>query len=314
MHRILRRALAGLRHFRTPRPSPDAHRFRPVVEGMEERVVPSAVHLAHHLRHPHHHPKKHHKHPGQGPGNGGNVVNNPAPTPVLQVPDLTNVFFQMTSLDNNTPHQLLIQTETLNPGGGGATFTGVWGLQDNGGIPTTDGQLVQQADGTHITFGWGTDHSFAGLITRVNGHWHIDGQVTVQGGGGPGHVAGDQAIVPDLTGINFVMTSQDIAIPHRVLIQSETINAAGDACFTGVWDQATNGGVPITDGHLGFDATGTHITFSWGGTHSFDGHVSLGLYSTGNDILHELHYGWLIDGIVTVQGGGSPGHLSGHQV
>jgi hypothetical protein len=290
---------------------------------MEERVVPSALHLALHLRQAHHHPKKHHKHPGQGPGNGGNAANNPAPTPVLQVPDLTNVFFQMTSLDNNTPHQLLIQTETSNPGAA-AAFTGVWGLQNNGGIPTTDGLLVQEADGTHVTFGWGGDHFFDGLITQVNGHWHIDGQVTVNSGGGPGHVVGDQAIVPDLTGVNFAMTSLDNGTPHQLLIQSETINPAGDATFTGLWGQQNNGGVPITDGHLGFDATGTEITFSWGGNHSFDGHVSLGFYSTGSTILQQLstgstilqqlHYGWLIDGIVTVQGGGGPGHVSGHQV
>jgi hypothetical protein len=312
MRQLVRRALAGLRQLHKPRSSPAARRFRPAVEGMEERALPSAMHLLHHPHHPHHH-RKHHNDPGQLPGNGGNPGNNPPPAPVLQAPDLTNVFFQMTSLDNNTSHQLLIQTETVNPGGD-ATFTGVWGLQNNGGIPTADGHLVQGPNGTFITFDWSGTHTFEGTITQVNGHWHIDGQVTVQGGGGPGHVVGDQAIVPDLTGVNFAMTSQTNGTSHQLLIQTETINPAGDATFTGLWGQQNNGGMPITDGHLSFDATGTEITFTWNGNHSFDGHVTFGTwYSTVGPILVP-HQGWLISGTVTVQGGGSPGQVSGHQV
>jgi hypothetical protein len=53
----------------------------------------------------------------------------------------------------------------------------------------------------HIVVSWngnGTtpnptgDHVFEATITGNAGSFHIDGQVTVAGGGGPGHVVGDQ--------------------------------------------------------------------------------------------------------------------------
>jgi hypothetical protein len=76
-------------------------------------------------------------------------------------------------------------------------------------------------------------------------------------------------------------------------------------------------------GSLGFDATGVEITFNWAnGTHSFDGHVSWGSWLTLSQAAPLVRivnfplpgFGWLIDGQVTVQGGGGPGHVSGHQV
>jgi hypothetical protein len=315
--------VTGVRNLGKRRPTSAAARHvRPAVEAMEDRLVPSGSPLfVKALHHRPHHPKQIHLNPAlvrlleqESDLQVNPILHLPPIILQLQVPDLTNVFFTMKSLDNGTPHQLLIQTQTGIPDGS-ATFTGLWGLQNNGGVPITNGQLVQDLTGTHITFGWGSNHSFDGYITQVNGHWHIDGQVTVQGGGGPGHVVGDQDIVPDLTGVNFAMTSLDNGTPHQLLIQSETINTAGDASFTGLWGQANNGGVPITGGHLGFDAAGVEITFNWaGGTHSFDGHVSYGVWLTWNGIIPIPQFGWLIAGQVTVQGGGGPGHVSGHQV
>jgi hypothetical protein len=332
MYSFLRIVVTGIGNLGRRRPSSAAARqARPAVEAMEDRLVPSGTPLLlKTLHHRPHHPKHVHLSPAllRLLEQESNLQVNPivhVPPIILQlpVPDYTNVFFTMTSLDNGTPHQLLIQTQTANADGS-ASFTGVWGLQNNGGVPITNGQLVENLFDTHITFSWANGtHSFDGTITQVNGHWHIDGQVTVQGGGGPGHVVGDQDIVPDLTGVNFAMTSLDNGTPHQLLIQSETINAAGDASFTGLWGQQNNGGMPISGGHLGFDATGVEVTFNWAnGTHSFDGHVSWGTWLTFEgsvalspiSILPRPGFGWLIDGQVTVQGGGGPGHVSGHQV
>jgi hypothetical protein len=221
--------------------------------------------------------------------------------------NLVNVAFNMVSLDNGTTHQLLIQTQTNTPYGT-ATFTGLWdGNKGGPGVPAS-GTLTYDASGNiHITFTFG-NHSFVGTISGAPGAYHIDGQVTVPGGGGPGHVVGDEAqAIANLQGVLFSMTSLDNGTKHQLLIQTQTNSPYGTATFTGTWSGQNGGSSPVT-GTLTHDANGNiHITFSWGnGTHSFDGTISV------------VHVGFItalwhyhIDGQVTVQGGGGPGHVVG---
>jgi hypothetical protein len=68
MRRFVLRLLGGARQLTKGRSlSRPAPRFRPGVEGMEDRVLPSAAHLlhhAHHGKHHNHHPKiKNHQQP-----------------------------------------------------------------------------------------------------------------------------------------------------------------------------------------------------------------------------------------------------------
>jgi hypothetical protein len=206
----------------------------------------------------------------------------------------------MLSPSTQTTHELLIQSETYNPDGS-ATFTGLWGKQNNGGVPITDGALAFDATGVHITFTWAGNHSFDGHIT--NGVvYQIAGLVTVTGGGGPGFIYGQQNLVPDLSGVNFAMTSLSNGTPHQLQITKVTYSFNGTASFTGVWDGGNGPGVAVSDGTLTQDANGTHILFDWGGNHSFDGYITL------------VGGVWHIDGQVTVAGGGGPGHVVGSQV
>ncbi len=282
MRRFLRRLTDGVTRLTSNRKSsPITRTVRPQVEGMEERVALSAT----------------------------SVMARPivAPIHISFVPNLTGDRFGMISVSNGTKHSLLIQTESRGLFTG--SFTGKW----DGGAAISNGQLVDDANGVHISFTWGNgSHSFDGELTAAGSIWDIDGNVTVTGGGGPGHVVGQQNLVPDLTAVNFSMTSLTNGTSHSLKIQSETLNADGTASFTGLWDN----GAAISNGKLSQDAQGTHVTFTWGnGTHSFNGHISFGVWVTpgSGPIFGRIHFGWKIDGFVTVQGGGGPGHVVGHQ-
>jgi uncharacterized delta-60 repeat protein len=109
------------------------------------------------------------------------------------VADLTGVGFSLTSLDNGTSHTVVIQMELYNADG---TAT-IWGTWDDQAIT---GTVQYDADGNiHIIFSWlgangGLDHTFYGTVSGVAGAYHIDGMVTVLGGGGPGHCVGDETM------------------------------------------------------------------------------------------------------------------------
>jgi hypothetical protein len=280
--------------------SPVTRKARLEVEGMEDRTLLSAASLLHHPKHLVHHRHHHHK-PALV------TVNPPAPIQidnlpplVLNVPDMTGDKFVMQSQTNGTVHTLVIQSQSFN-GDGSANFTGTW----DGGAAVADGHLEYGLGGVHVTFTWGNgSHSFDGVISGSEGSYHIDGQVTVTGGGGPGHVVGNENLIPNLTGLTFDMKSLDNGTSHTLAIQSETFNADGSASFTGLWD----GGAVVSGGSMWHDAS-THIEFNWGnGTHSFDGHITFGV---GTSPLPRFLFGWTIDGQVTVQGGGGPGHVTG---
>jgi hypothetical protein len=201
-------------------------------------------------------------------------------------------------------HVVQITSQT-NQGffGHSATFTGLWGNGSNAGTPVT-GTLNYNLDGSiHIHFSWANGtHTFDGTITGTVGHYHIDGNVTVNGGGGPGHIIGNE-VPPNFAGIVFNMTSLTNGTTHQLQIQTQTDLSNGTATFTGVWDGNKGGpGSPVT-GTLSFDAQGKiHIHFTFGnGTHSFDGTITPGFLGS-----------WHIDGYVTVTGGGGPGHVVGN--
>jgi hypothetical protein len=208
MQRFIRRLTDRIRQLTRGRSSaPAARQFRPAVEGMEDRLVPSAMSL---LRSPvlnagvfgqahrpllHANPLRHLFMPKVT--QIGGLKLNPRwlnflrhARLVLAAPNLAGLRFDLKS-DNPTvmDHELDISTQTYNANGS-ATFTGQWSPlgQPANAKPTENGQLQWDSQGIHITFTWANGtHTFDGHITVVNGNWHLDGQTNA----GPGHVAGD---------------------------------------------------------------------------------------------------------------------------
>jgi hypothetical protein len=191
---------------RGPGTGPGIHRVRPTVETLEDRLVLSARPLP------------------DLPGFAGGaffatsalkqhlfipkvtqvvvssvasrlVKNEVLASKLLAVADLSNVHFAL--LDSNNPphaHQLVIHNQFFDKNGA-ATFDGLWDQGNNVGQPVF-GQLAWDGgQGIRITFTFGSDHSFAGHITVQNNLWHLEGDVTVTGGGGPGHVSGNEVEV-----------------------------------------------------------------------------------------------------------------------
>jgi hypothetical protein len=295
MFRQFRKLVAGLQKAATTRStSPAGRKARLGIESLEDRSLMSVSPVASLAL-------------AVQPSNTAIVQQPLRPPIVIPMANLQNVAFNMTSLTNGTTHQLLIQTQTDNSSGG-ATFTGLWDGNKGGPGAPASGTLTYDASGNiHITFTFGT-HSFAGTISGTPGHYHIDGQVTVPGGGGPGHVVGDEAQpMANLQNVLFNMVSLTNGTKHQLLIQTQTDNPYGSATFTGTWSGQYGGSSPVT-GTLTHDASGNiHIHFTWGnGTHSFDGTISV-VYQPNTVIWH-----YHIDGQVTVQGGGGPGHVVGN--
>ena len=115
-----------------------------------------------------------------------------------QVPNLAGVNFAMTNQSGG--HYSVQIQQQIDQFGDTASFTGVWGAGSaNGGKPVT-GTLAGNMDGTlSIRFDWTgpntghpNDHHFVGTISGTPGAYQIVGDVTVDGGGGPGHLTGHQ--------------------------------------------------------------------------------------------------------------------------
>jgi hypothetical protein len=216
--------------------------------------------------------------------------------------NFNGVTFDMASTSNGSNHVLQITSQTdVGLFHHSATFNGIWGPQVGSGTAVT-GTLHYDVNGNvHIQFTWGNGtHSFDGTITGTVGHYHIDGNVTVTGGGGPGHVVGNE-VPPNFTGIVFNMKSLTNGTTHQLVIQTQVDNADGTATITGLWDANKGGPGAAVSGTLSFDASGQiHISFTFG-NHSFDGTITRGILGS-----------WHIDGNVTVPGGGGPGHVVGN--
>jgi hypothetical protein len=208
MQRFIRRFADRIRQLTQGRSSaPAARQFRPGVEGMEDRLVPSAMPL---LRSPvlnaavfgqahrplfQFNPLRHLFMPKITQVGGFKL--NPhwirflrQQRLVLGVPNLAGVRFNLKS-DNPTVmnHELDIFAQTYNANGS-ATFTGQWSPlgEPANAKPTENGLMQWDSQGVHITFTWANGtHTFDGHITVVNGNWHLDGQTNA----GPGHVVGD---------------------------------------------------------------------------------------------------------------------------
>jgi hypothetical protein len=142
---LFRTVVAGIRKKGQGRSaSPVARQFRPEVEGMEGRLLPSAAHLLHHVPHAHHGQHAHHGLPAvQGAGLGDTTgqqglvpvqIDPVIPVqidPVLHdifptnIPNLTGFNFTVQGVDPGyTPITLAIQSvnfDPLNPNE--ATFT-----------------------------------------------------------------------------------------------------------------------------------------------------------------------------------------------
>jgi hypothetical protein len=341
LHRLIGRT--GARTQGRPAPS-ITRQVHPEVEAMEDRLLLSAAHPFHHPRHPVRHPARHARHakPVATPPAPSNRLGIQSVSPVqaadqfpqwtiqnprliVNVHDFSGALFVMQSEATGIKYQLRVQSETWNPDGS-ANFTGRWGSADGPAI--TDGRLEFDPNGgIKITFSWvGGTHSFTGHLTTFGGLWFIDGQVTVQGGGGPGRVLGQQNLNPDLTNVQFGLAGPDGTM-HQLLIQSETLNADGTATFTGAWDFLNNSPGAAVTGGMSQDAQGTFVSFAWGNDHSFAGHATFvrPLLKGGLGALSSLSFGrlfpglplltghWHLDGQVTVQGGNGPVQVAGDQ-
>jgi uncharacterized delta-60 repeat protein len=103
--------------------------------------------------------------------------------------------------------------------------------------------------------------------------------------------------VPDLTGVSFNLTSLDNSTTHALVINAQADNGDGTATIWGTWD-----GKAMT-GTIQTDAYGrVHIIFQWMGNHTFYGTITGGVLDP-----------YAIDGMVSVLGGGGPGHCVGDQ-
>jgi hypothetical protein len=121
------------------------------------------------------------------------------------LPSFAGVTFRMTDSNGHT-HTLSI-TKQIDYPNDTATFTGIWA--DGSGTksePLTTGMIWANPDGSlGIQFTWNGpnaakgQHTFNGTLTLdpLTPWYNIEGNVTVQGGGGPGHLVGNDA--PPLT-------------------------------------------------------------------------------------------------------------------
>jgi len=120
----------------------------------------------------------------------------------VDVPDLQNYTFHLTSSNGKPAHTLVITGETYN-WGGSASFTGTWS-GDGPNSHAVSGTLIFAANSTTVVdvkFSWsngsGGQNSFSGNLTAVHnrisvfsGAYYLTGNVTSSTGGGPGMVSG----------------------------------------------------------------------------------------------------------------------------
>jgi hypothetical protein len=116
--------------------------------------------------------------------------NNQAPT----VADLTGVHFSLTAAEDGSTHDLIIQTETLQPDGT-AQITGLWDGQP------ASGTLANNGDGTiAISFGPSANDGIDGTISGTPGQYAIFGINRADQGG----------IAPELNGNQVALAAQTI--------------------------------------------------------------------------------------------------------
>ena len=109
----------------------------------------------------------------------------------LAVPDLSNVTFVMRDAAGGQ-YALAVHDEFFNQDGT-ARFDGGWSEPGDSGLTAFfNGQLAWGRQGILITVNPFPAHFFVGYVTAQNGLWHIDGQMTVTGGGGPGQLSGNR--------------------------------------------------------------------------------------------------------------------------
>jgi hypothetical protein len=106
----------------------------------------------------------------------------------LAVPNLSNFTFALVS-ENGSHHQLAIHNQVYE-NNGTARIDGLWDQANPVGGVQGFGLLEQDGQGIHITFAF-NNHLLDGHITSQGVVWHLDGQVEVANGSGPGHVVGD---------------------------------------------------------------------------------------------------------------------------
>jgi hypothetical protein len=109
-----------------------------------------------------------------------------------QVPNLGGVTFQMKSQTNGgSGYTLLVGQQTDQPWYS-ASFTGLW----SGHAQVTGTLWVISDNSIGIRANWGggqgKNHTLTGTITGQFGSYHIEADVTEDGGGGPGHLSGNQ--------------------------------------------------------------------------------------------------------------------------
>jgi hypothetical protein len=117
------------------------------------------------------------------------VVETPSP-----VADLTGVHFSLTAAEDGSTHDLLIQSETVQPDGT-AQITGLWDGQ------SASGTLSGNSDGTiAISFGPSANEGIDGTISGNPGQYTIFGINRADSGG----------IAPELNGNQVVLAAQTI--------------------------------------------------------------------------------------------------------
>jgi hypothetical protein len=218
MHRVLHSLLATMKTGGARRSCFQAdQRVRLNVEGLEERMVPSAMSLtpqpvlsAAHMSHPFPSHRQGHGHqrqlfiPTVNQIQFGQLDLNflrfiQKNHLILAAPNLQGLRFHLHSDSSNDQgpwgHELDIQTQTYDTFfRGSASFTGTWSpwIQSGTETPkaTENGRIEWTAQGIHLTFSWGNgSHTFDGFVASVGGQFVVVGNVNT----GPGHVIGDQA-------------------------------------------------------------------------------------------------------------------------
>ncbi len=190
------------------------------------------------------------------------------------VSDLTGVEFSLTAAEDGSTHDLLIQSETLQPDGT-AQITGLYDGQ------SASGTLSANADGSlAISFGPSANVGIDGTISGNPGQYTIFGINRADQGGIAPELNGVQVMqanptpVADLSNVSFTVYSDDGTVSHQLVLQSQTAQADGSATFAGVWDQANDGGTAVS-GDLSTDAAGNiTIGFTIDQSSSFEGTVS----------------------------------------
>jgi hypothetical protein len=318
MYGFLRNVVARLRGAgRGPASSPAARRVRPQVEGMEDRMLPSASPLLLGAVQPH----PNHAATFQPAGRDAVLIHIPpggiqppsglkiwpGPINLFQVPDLQGVEFQLTDRRGGTDN-FWIEGESWNPGGD-ARIDGLFDFRTNTGIAgvATTGTLYYDAQfNLHITLNWSygsraSAYVLQGTITGQPGQWDIAGAYKARFRPWRQFTGHEVTLdLPDLRGVNFVLTSP--SKPDKTFALSFTseqwMAVPGGGYVEGSWNGSPGQGDLFYDFH-----DNLHLIFHWQGGKNKD--------HTLDAIITGQPGQWHLDGDVQVVGGGGPGHVSG---